>query len=52
MDPLKHNMVFAYNDMAKEDLSLVFEAGMIRIKAKNGKNFGTLSYTDGNDQLF
>ena len=31
---------------------MTFETGMIRIKAINDKNFGLLSYSDGNDQVF
>jgi len=40
MDPLKKNMVFSYSEIPKEDMTMVFESGMIRIKAKEGKNFG------------
>jgi hypothetical protein len=40
-------MSFAYTEVAKEDLEMVYEAGALRIRPKNEKNFGILSYTDG-----
>lgn len=40
-------MSFGYTEVAKDDLEMVYEANALRIRAKNEKNFGILSYTNG-----
>ena len=44
-------MVFNYNSVDVEDMEMFFEAHMIRIRPKNDKNFGQLSFEDS-DQIY
>jgi hypothetical protein len=45
---LKLNAIFDYPEVKKEDVSLVYEINMLRIKLKNPESrFGTLTDIDG-----
>jgi hypothetical protein len=45
-------MSFNYNEVAKADLEMVYSAQALRIRPKNDKNFGELSYKDGKNQVY
>lgn len=45
-------MSFNYNEVARDDLEMIFESQALRIRAINGKNFGILSYTNGDSQVY
>jgi len=45
-------MSFNYNEVAKDDMEMVFSAQALRIRTKNDKNFGELSYKDGSSQVY
>ena len=45
-------MNFAYETVAKEDLEMIYEGKALRIRCKNDKNFGILSYNDGDAQTY
>lgn len=45
-------MQFTYNEVAVEDLEMLFESQAIRIRAINEKNFGTLAFSNGDPQAY